>query len=329
MIRFLFKLIFVAILAVALFVAYGLLLPTGPQSQQLVQLKPGSSARHIAADLKQAGIIRSQYAFLLWHYFLGKKSLKAGEYAFDHTATLREVYDRIARGDLYFHTVVIPEGFNIFDVASAVESAGLGKRDDFLVIARTQTALVRDLDPKALSLEGYLFPDTYHFTRTQSLRDIAATMVHRFRQATHDFGFNGNVHNIVTMASMVEKETAVPDERPLVASVFENRLARNMVLATDPTVIYAALLENRYRGTIYQSDLQSRSPYNTYKITGLPPGPICNPGKESLLAAMHPATTNYLYFVSDNQGHHRFARTEREHASNVAVYRHAVAQQDR
>jgi len=329
MIRFLLKSLFVAIILVAAFLVYGLLLPTGPQSQRLVQLKPGSSARRIASDLKQAGIIRSQYAFLLWHYLHGDKPLKAGEYAFDHPAGTREIYDRIVRGDIYFHAIVVPEGFNMFDIASAIEAAGLGRRDDFLQIARSQTSLVADLDPHAPTLEGYLFPDTYHFTRTQSLHDIAAAMVHRFRQASHEIGMNGNVHNIVTMASIVEKETAVPEERPEVASVFNNRLARNMVLATDPTVIYAALLNNRYRGVIYQSDLQFNSPYNTYKVAGLPPGPICNPGRASLLAAMHPASTDYLYFVSDNQGHHRFARTEREHAVNVSAYRHAVAQQER
>jgi len=326
MFRFLFKLLLFVIVLTAAFLAYGLLLPTGPQSQQLVQLKPGSSARRIAADLKQAGIIRSEYAFLLWHYLRGHRSLKAGEYAFDHPAGAREVYDRIARGDIYFHTVVVPEGFNIFDVASAIDAAGLGSHDDFLHIARTQTTLVRDLDPKAPSLEGYLFPDTYHFTRTQSLHDIAAAMVHRFRQAIHEIGVNGDLHTIVTMASIVEKETAVPEERPVVASVFHNRMARNMVLATDPSVIYAALLNNRYRGTIYQSDLQFNSPYNTYRTAGLPPGPICNPGRASLLAAMHPAATEYLYFVSDNQGHHRFARTQQEHSVNVAAYRHAVGQ---
>lgn len=329
MIRFFFRLIFIAIILVACFLAYGLLLPAGPQSQQLVQLKSGSSARRIAADLKQAGVIRSQYAFLLWHYLHGDKALKAGEYSFDHRAGVREVYDRITRGDIYFHTVVVPEGFNMFDIASAIEAAGLGNRDDFLQIARTQTLLIADLDPQAPSLEGYLFPDTYHFTRTQSLRDIAAAMVHRFRQASHEIGITGNMHSIVTMASIVEKETAVPDERPIVAGVFNNRLARNMVLATDPSVIYAALLNNRYRGTIYQSDLHFNSPYNTYKVAGLPPGPICNPGRESLVAAMHPATTDFLYFVSDNQGHHRFARTEREHALNVVAYRHATAQQER
>src|SRR5215469_75385 len=329
MFKFLFKLIFFLIILGAAFVAYGLLLPAGPQSQQLVQLKSGSSARRIAADLKQAGVIRSQYAFLLWHHAHGDKPLKAGEYAFDHRGGVREVYDRITRRDIYFHTVVVPEGFNMFDIASAIEAAGLGKRDDFLQIAHTQTSLIADLDPHAPSLEGYLFPDTYHFTRTQSLRDIAAAMVHRFRQASHEIGITGNIHSIVTMASIVEKETAVPDERPIVAGVFNNRLARNMVLATDPSVIYAALINNRYRGTIYQSDLQFNSPYNTYKVAGLPPGPICNPGRESLLAAMHPATTDYLYFVSDNQGHHRFARTEREHAVNVAAYRRAAAQQER
>ena len=329
MFRFLFRFILLVIVIAAVLLAYGLLLPTGPQSQQFVQLKPGSSARHIAAGLQQAGVIRSQYAFLLWHYLRGHKSLKAGEYAFDHPASGLEVYDRIARGDIYFRTVVVPEGFNMFDIASAIEAAGLGSHEDFLEAAQKQTALVRDLDPQAPSLEGYLFPDTYHFTRTQSMHDIAATMVHRFRQAAREIGLNSDVHRMVTMASLVEKETGVPEERPVVASVFNNRMKRNMVLATDPAVIYAALLNHRYRGTIYQSDLQFTSPYNTYKVAGLPPGPICNPGRASLEAALHPATTEYMFFVSNNQGHHRFARTEQEHAVNVAAYRRAVASQSR
>jgi UPF0755 protein len=301
-------------------------LPTGPDSQVLVQLKPGSSTRRIAADLKNAGVIRSESAFLFWRYVKGRKSLKAGEYAFEHPASALEVFDRITRGDIYFHTVVVPEGFNIFDIATALETAGLGAKDEFLQVARKESAMVRDLDPQAPSLEGYLFPDTYHFTRTQSPHDMAAAMVHRFRQAAREAGLTGNFHQVVTMASIVEKETGAPEERPIVASVFYNRIARNMVLATDPAVIYAALLNNRYRGTIYQSDLQFDSPYNTYKYSGLPPGPICNPGKASLEAAMHPADTGFLFFVSDNEGHHRFARTEAEHASNVAAYRRAVGQ---
>jgi UPF0755 protein len=326
MLRFLSKVLVIAVILAAAWLVYGLLLPTGPAQEKLVQVRPGSSAHHIAADLQAAGIIRSQRIFLLWHYLHGHKPLKAGEYAFDHPARLGEVYDRIARGDILVRTLVIPEGFNMFDIAAAVESAGLGKREDFLQETRTETALVRDLDPQARSLEGYLFPDTYHFTRTQSAHDMAAAMVHRFRQAAREAGLTQDVHNTVTMASIVEKETSIAEERPLVAGVFHNRLAKQMALATDPSVIYAALLNNRYRGAIYQSDLHFDSPYNTYLNAGLPPGPISNPGRASLQAAMHPASTDYLYFVSDNQGHHKFSRTAGEHARNVTAYRRAVAQ---
>lgn len=321
-----FKLLLVAAVVIVALLAYAVLLPAGPSEQKLVQLKSGSSARHIATELKKAGIIHSQYAFLLWHYTHGHKALKAGEYSFDHPEKLREVYDRIVRGDIYVHYVVIPEGYNIYDIAHALEDAGLGRHEDFLRVAQTDVSLIRDLDPEAPTLEGYLFPDTYRFTRTQSLHDIAAVMVHRFRQAAHEIGLNQDVHSTVTMASIVEKETAVDTERPEVASVFYNRLKRRMTLSTDPTVIYAALRDDRYRGTIYRSDLQYESAYNTYRHTGLPPGPISNPGKPSLLAAMHPANTDYLYFVSDNQGHHRFSSTPEEHARNVAAYRRAVAQ---
>lgn len=326
MLRFLFRVLAIAAVAAVIWLAYSLMTPSGPAEQKLVQLKPGSSAHQIAARLHKESIIRSEWAFLLWHYTHGRKPLKAGEYAFDHRARLGEVYDRIARGDIYFRTLVIPEGYNMFDIAAAVEAAGLGKRDDFLAVARTDTALVRDFDPQAPSLEGYLFPDTYHFTRTQSAHDMAAAMVHRFRQAAREAGLTQDFHNTVTMASIVEKETSAPDERAEVAGVFYNRLAKNMTLATDPAVIYAALLNHRYRGTIYESDLRYDSPYNTYRYAGLPPGPISNPGKAALDAALHPAKTDFLYFVSDNQGHHRFSRTAGEHARNVAAYRRSVAQ---
>lgn len=329
MLKFFFRVAVIALIVGAALLAWALYLPAGPNQEKLVQLKSGSSARHIAATLRNAGIIRSQYAFLLWHYGHGRKALKAGEYSFDHPAKLSEVYERIAHGDIYVHTLVVPEGFNMFDIASAIEDAGLGKRDDFLKAVRSDVTLIRDIDPQSPTLEGYLFPDTYHFTRTQSVHDMAATMVHRFRQAAKEAGLTQDFHNLVTMASIVEKETAVDKERPEVASVFYNRLSRKMALATDPTVIYAALLNNRYRGTIYRSDLQYDSAYNTYKNAGLPPGPICNPGKASLEAALHPADTQYLYFVSDNQGHHNFSRTPEEHARNVAAYRHSVGQLNR
>jgi UPF0755 protein len=329
MFRFLLKLFVIAVVAALALAAYAWLLPVGPSQPTLVQLKAGSPARRIAIDLEKAGIVRNRYAFLLWRTLHGNKPLKAGEYSFDHPAKIGEVYDRIARGDMYTRVVVVPEGFNMFDIAAAIDEAGLGKRDDFLQVARTETALVRDLDPQAPSLEGYLFPDTYHFTRTQSAHDMAAAMVHRFRQAAREAGLTGDYHNVVTMASIVEKETGAPEERPRVAGVFYNRLEKNMALATDPSVIYAALLNHRYRGTIYQSDLHFDSPYNTYLHAGLPPGPISNPGKASLAAALHPESTDYLYFVSDNQGHHKFSRTEAEHARNVAEYRRATGQVSR
>jgi len=182
--------------------------------------------------------------------------------------------------------------------------------------------MIRDLDPAAPSLEGYLFPDTYQFTRTQSLRDIAAAMTRRFRQEAKAIGLTSDLHRVVTLASIVEKETAVAEERPLVAGVYSNRMARRMGLDADPSVMYAALLAGRYTGVIHLSDLQYDSPYNTYKYAGLPPGPIANPGRTALEAAMHPAGTDYLYFVrGDDQGHHRFARTLEEHSRNVAAYR--------
>jgi UPF0755 protein len=324
--RTILTLLLAVVVGAGAWLAYGLLLPVGPKGQEkFVLLRPGSSARHIARELRNEGIIRSPAVFLLWHEWRGRPALKAGEYKFDHPASTRGVYDRIVAGDIYVHTVVIPEGYNTFDIANAMQEAGLSSSSDFLAVTRSDVSLISDLDPQAMSLEGYLFPDTYEFTRTQSLHDMAAAMVRRFRQETRQLGLNANFHDVVTMASIVEKETAVPSERPLVAGVFYNRLHRKIVLATDPTVIYAALLAGRYNGVIHQSDLQSDSPYNTYRHAGLPPGPICSPGRDSLQAAMQPASSDFLYFVSDNNGHHRFARTMQEHSRNVAAYRRAVA----
>ena len=325
--RTFFILVVAAILAIAVWFAWAALSPVKPTETTLILLRPGWSTRHIANELHREGIIRSPAAFLVLQYAEGEKTLKAGEYKFDEPASALEVWRRLAAGDVYARTVVVPEGYNIYDIAAAVEQAGLGPAADFLAVAKGDTSLVRDLDPAAGTLEGYLFPDTYRFTRIDSPRDIAAAMVHRFRQEAQKIGLLGNpdMHRIVTLASIVEKETAAPEERPLVASVYYNRLARRMLLAADPSVIYAALLAGRYRGTIYQSDLDFDSPYNTYKYSGLPPGPIANPGIASLEAAMHPARSDFLYFVSDNHGHHRFARSPQEHARNVASYRKAVA----
>ncbi len=322
--RVLITLFLVAVLAVAGFAAWMVYRPVAPSGQTFVLLHSGNSTRRIAAELKKAGIIHSELAFRMWHVTHPKPSLKAGEYLFEREASLPQVYDRIARGDIYFHEVTIPEGYTMFDIAKAMEDAGLGSAADFLHVAETQTQLISDLAPEAKSLEGYLFPNTYQFTRTQSLEEMAATMVRQFRQVAQQIGLSSELHETVTMASIVEKETAAPEERPRVASVYYNRLARRIALDADPSVIYAELLAGTYTGALHHADLSVNSPYNTYRFPGLPPGPISNPGKSALEAAMHPDNTNYLYFVSDGNGHHRFARSLEEHNQNVTAYRHAL-----
>ena len=287
-------------------------------------LRSGYSTRRIAIELKKAGVIRSVFAFRVWHILHPKLSLKAGEYLFDRGASIPQVYDRIARGDIYFHVVTIPEGYTMFDIAKAMEDAGLGSAQDFLKIAQTRTDLIADLAPEAKSLEGYLFPNTYQFTRTQSREEMIGAMVHQFRQVAQQIGLSSDVHRTVTMASIVEKETAAPDERPIVASVYYNRLARRVALDADPSVIYALLLAGNYSGSLHHADLAIPSPYNTYRFPDLPPGPIANPGQSALEAAMHPANSGFFYFVSDGNGHHRFARDLTEHNRNVAAYRHAL-----
>ncbi len=322
--RTLLKLVAVLLVAAAAWLAWALWLPLRPPQQKFVLLHPGYTTRHIALALKSSGVIRSSTAFLLWHFIAHPRTLKAGEYLFDQPANALQVHRRLARGDVYVHTVVIPEGFNIFEVAQAMSAAGLGSQQEFLQAARADTVLIHDLDPQASSLEGYLFPDTYQFTRTQTPADMLAVMVHRFRAKVRSLGLTGNLHQAVTMASIIEKETALPEERSLVASVYYNRLNQRVALDADPSIIYAELLAGTYSGALHHDDMRFDSPYNTYRHLGLPPGPIANPGVASLQAALHPAHTDYLYFVSDGDGHHRFAATLEEHNHNVALYRKAV-----
>lgn len=280
----------------------------------------------MAVQLERNGIVRSRYAFELMR-FVKPGTLKAGEYRFDRPATVSEVYERLQRDDVYTVPVTIPEGANIYEIAQRLEEAKLGTRDEFLAAVVADVHLIQDLDATAPSLEGYLFPDTYHFQRKATADKITAAMVKRFRVAASSIGLTHDFRRVVTLASIVEKETPLPDERPLVASVMANRLARNMPLMTDPTVIYALLREGRYRGTIYASDLTNDSPYNTYRHAGLPPGPIANPGLASLRAAMNPAKTGYMYFVAatgNASGPSRFATTLEEHEQNVQAYRKAA-----
>ncbi len=312
---------------------------------------PGYSTRRIAAELKSAGVIRSEEAFILWHYIHHGRSLKAGEYLFDKPANIIDIQKRLRRGDVYFHTVVVPEGFTMFDIAPRrrgrrprprrrlPESGGVRHRADRRHRPGSQS-----------SLEGYLFPETYEFSRMMTMQEMAAAMVKQFRQVAPQIGSDPNaaislrqaarrradsyrraaeeapndVERTVIMASIVEKETAVAEERPLVASVYYNRLNKNIALDADPSIIYAELLAGTYQGALHHADMQFSSPYNTYRQPGLPPGPIGNPGRSALEAAMHPAQSDYYYFVADAQGHHRFARTMEEHNKNVAAYRKAM-----
>lgn len=343
--------LFLGLLAAGGWLAWALFSPTTPQRETVVTLWPGYSTRHIASELKSAGVIHSSSAFVLWHY-LHRRPLRAGEYLFEKPASVVDIQKRLRRGDVYFHTVVVPEGYTMFDIARAIQEAGLGPADDFLKVAQSDTALISDLAPDAHSLEGYLFPDTYEFTRLMTMHDMAAAMVHQFRVVAHQISLIPNTTNAaqnsgpvlhdsalsspsdalvtddlertVIVASIVEKETSVPEERPMVASVYYNRLMKNIALDADPSVIYAELLAGTYTGALHHADMQFASPYNTYKYRGLPPGPIGNPGKSALEAAMHPAQTDYYYFVADAQGHHRFAKTIEEHDKNVAAYRKAM-----
>ncbi len=329
--RTLITVFLIAIIAAAGWVAWLVYVPVTPPANTDLLLRPGYSTRRIAAELKRAGVIRNERVFWLWHLLYPKPTLKAGEYLFERSATLPQVYHRIARGDIYFHVVTIPEGYTMFDIAKAMEDAGLGPAADFVHIAETQTQLISDLAPEAKSLEGYLFPNTYQFTRTQSLEEMAAEMVHQFRLVAQQIGLSGQRSNsdvaaVVTMASIVEKETAAPEERPRVASVYYNRLAHDMALDADPSVIYAELLSGTYQGSLHHADLSVNSPYNTYRFPGLPPGPIGNPGRSALEAALHPDSTKFLYFVADGSGRHRFAESLEEHNRNVAAYRRSLGQ---
>jgi UPF0755 protein len=314
-----------ALLAAAV-VGWLVLAPYGPETETFVEVTPGSSTTLIGQQLEAAGVVRSQFAFDLLRFWK-HGILRAGEYRFDHPAPATEVYARIARGDVFTKALTVPEGANIFDIAARVQEAGFGTRQEFLNAAVEQTGLVADLDPGAKSLEGYLFPDTYRFQRKTTSAQIVSAMVRRFRAVAGQLGLKENVHNVVTIASLVERETAVDAERPLVASVFMNRLGKNIPLMTDPSVIYGLELEGRWRGALAKSDLTTDTAYNTYLRGGLPPGPVANPGARSLRAAMEPANTDYFYFVaagSDAQGRSLFSNTLDEHEKQVAEYRHAL-----
>jgi UPF0755 protein len=299
---------------------------SGFSGETFIQIPHGASTRSIGGILSRAGVIENEQAFLVVRAIRPGSKLQAGEYRFAAPTSVLDVYNRIARGDVFYYELAIPEGLNMFDIASVVEKLGSISASDFLEAARDPSS-IRDVAPAAPNLEGYLFPDTYRVTRHTTAQALCHILTQRFRKEWESLHNSADVHRTVTLASLIEKEAAVPADRPLIAAVFENRLKLGMKLDCDPTTVYAALRKGRYRGAIHQSDLASDDPYNTYQHAGLPPGPIANPGLASLRAALKPAEADYLYFVAraDGSGRHQFSKDIATHREAANRYRRGRA----
>ena len=291
--------------------------------EQFVEIPAGVGSRTIGDRLVEAGVVRDPLSFRIGLYISGKgRRLQAGEYRFDRAMTPIGVIDKLARGDVYVINTTFPEGLTIGDIGKIFEARGLGPASAFAIAAR-DPAPIQALDSTARDLEGYLFPETYLLSRRTDAPRLVKLMSDRFahvftpelRQAAEANGLT--VRQAVTLASIVEKEASRPEERPLVAAVYANRLRIGMALQCDPTVIYALERAGKYAGNLRREDLAFDSPYNTYRHPGLPPGPIASPGRASIEAAVHPAQVDFLYFVSRNDGSHEFSRTVEEHNRNV------------
>jgi UPF0755 protein len=296
-----------------------------------VDIPRGASRWDIAGILRMDDVIRNRLAFTLfsvWHF---RRPIQAGEYYFDEPVNTREVFWKMARGRIYIRSILVPEGWTSFDIADEIQAQGICDRGEFLAATR-DTSLVSNIAPNAHSLEGFLFPSTYDFTRHNSCEQVAKRMVANFRAVWDSVRPPDGQQlpdgltplQVVTLASLVERETPDAEERPLVAGIFYNRLRKGVLLQCDPTVQYALALEGHPIKDVKPKDLQVDSPYNTYTHAGLPPGPIANPGEASLRAALAPTTTDYLYFVANDEGGHFFARTLAEHNRNVARLRHRL-----
>ncbi|WP_457756042.1 endolytic transglycosylase MltG [Thermodesulfatator indicus] len=309
---------------------YNLTLPAAQGNKatpQIVFIEPGTPLKKVALLLEQKGLIRNKWVFIGEAYILGlTDKIKAGEYELDPRDPPQKILKILSEGRVITHYVTIPEGYNIYEIARLLDKAGLCSRNDFLQVVQDKEFL-KKFDIPGDTAEGFLFPDTYAFWRGISCRLIVATMIKRFwevwnsefAERAKELGLS--VKEVVTLASIVEKEAVMPQERPIIASVFWNRLKRGMKLQSDPTVRYAV---KRFYSRLRYRDLRYRDPYNTYIYPGLPPGPICNPGKASIKAVLYPAKTDYLYFVSKGDGTHYFSRTLREHERAVDIYQRGI-----
>jgi UPF0755 protein len=296
-----------------------------PGDEVFVVVSPGESSASIAHQLEASGVIKDQALFLAALRLRGQAArLQAGEYRFTERASTFDVIDRLVDGDIFYLAVTIPEGLTLFETAELLSSKGLGTAEEYLGIFESG-ALVADVDPDAPNLEGYLFPETYRLPRNPEPEEVAralvAGFVNVFDQGRLEKARNrGGVRQVVTLASVVEKETGLAAERPLIASVFWNRLERGIPLQSDPTVIYGLKRQGRFDGNLSRRDLEAEDAYNTYAKRGLPPGPIASPGKDAIDAVLEPADSRYLYFVSRNDGSHQFSATLDEHNAAVRKY---------
>ncbi len=293
----------------------------------LFTVNPGEAARSIAQNLKEKGIIKKDWLFLLgYRLFYSGKSMKAGEYEFHLPVSTKDALNKIIEGKIYLHPITIPEGLTRMEIARHLSSSNFANEENFLN-ASSQTEIISGLDKEASDLEGYLFPETYSFPKGASAEIISKAFVSQFKEVftatwrKRAAELKMTVREVVILASLIEKETSMPEERKLVSAVFHNRLNIRMKLDCDPTIIYALKKEGRFKTRLLIRDLKFKSPYNTYLHRGLPPGPICNPGRGSLQAALYPADEKFLYFVSKNDGSHHFSRTFKEHQRAVIKYR--------
>lgn len=298
----------------------------GHQQQSVtVQIARGSTTNGIAKLLEFQGIVFSGAIFELYARFFDPGPLQAGEYRFQGSANIPFVVKKLQRGLVFYHRVLVPEGLSMDEVVERLVQEDFGTPQQF----RRQLediSLVSDVDPLAKNLEGYLFPDTYFVTRHSGEKQIIRAMVRNFRNVWTSQRLDRarqlklTTREVLTLASLIEKETGIPGERPLVSAVYHNRLRSKLKLQCDPTVIYALKLAAEYDGIIHQSDLRLDSPYNTYLYGGLPPGPIASPGLASIDAALYPADVDYLYFVAKDNGGHFFSANYGEHRRAVRQY---------
>jgi UPF0755 protein len=293
-----------------------------------VSITPGTSLDSASRLLATKGVVK--YPWLLkslFYYNRTQGKMKAGEYVFDRAMTPYQVYEKLLRGEQQYLVLTIPEGTNTLDLPAILGKEGI-KPEDVQAAMKSPSVLaeLQSIDPAIHSCEGFLFPETYFLTKTDDAQKILLVMIGQFKKKflpqikTRANELGMSVVNVVTLASLVEKETGQGNERRLISGVFHNRLKHSMLLQCDPTVIYALRLNNEYKGFITRADLQKPSPYNTYVSAGLPPGPICNPGEAAIQAAMNPETTDKLYFVSKNDGTHYFSATLQEHNRAVQQY---------